>query len=230
MTSIVIADDHRVVLQGLQLLLEAHPGYQVVGTTTHAEEVETLLVRLRPDVLLLDLEMPGIGGLEAARRAVAVAPSTRIVVLSMHGTEGWVVEALRCGACAYVLKGSSVRELTRAIEAVLQGEQYLSPPLSEAGIEAYLEKARGPDSHKSLTPREREVVRLTVQGLDRTAVAERLAISPRTVEVHRHHAMRKLGVRSRADLVRYALGHGIATLDSPGDPVRPPPAPLLTPR
>lgn len=214
-TTIVLADDHQVVRQGLRLLLEAEPGFSVIGEVADGLEVAGLVERLKPDVLILDLMMPGLGGLDVSRQVTRRAPETRVVILSMHSSDAYVVEALRKGASAYVLKGSSADELIGAVRAALAGRRYLSPPLSEKAIESYVQKARDAevDLYETLTTREREVLHLAAEGMSSTAMGGRLGISPRTAETHRTNVMRKLGLHSRTELIRYAIKRGILPID-----------------
>jgi two-component system, NarL family, response regulator NreC len=213
--TILLADDHSVVRLGIRNLLEAEPGFTVVGEIADALQVIPRVEALRPDVLVLDLIMPGLNGLEITRRLAHSAPATRIVVLSMHANEAYVIEALRNGASGYVLKGSEAGELVHAIHAVRAGERYLSPPLSEEAIEIYIEKAAGAplDPYETLSPREREVLHLAAEGQTSPEIATRLHISARTVETHRANFMRKMGLRTQTDLVRYALRRGILPLE-----------------
>jgi two-component system, NarL family, response regulator NreC len=209
--TIVLADDHQLVREGLRLLLEGQPGFSVVGETSDGLQVAELVGRLKPDVLVVDLVMPGLGGLDVAREVARRAPRTRIVILSMHSSDAFVVQALRSGASAYVLKDSSGEELVRAIRQVLAGRRYLSPPLSENAIQAYVKRAEGAevDIYETLTSREREVLHLAAEGLGNPAIGERLGISPRTAETHRAHVMQKLGLRTRTDLIMYAIKRGL---------------------
>jgi DNA-binding NarL/FixJ family response regulator len=215
-TTIVLADDHQVVRQGLRLLLEAEPGFSVVGEAADGLEVTGLVERLKPDVLILDLMMPGLGGLDVSRQVRRRAPTTRVVILSMHSSDAYVVEALRNGASAYVLKGSTAGDLIGAVREALAGRRYLSPPLSEKAIESYVQRARDAelDVYQTLTGREREVLHLAAEGLTSTAMGQRLGISPRTAETHRTNVMRKLGLHSRTDLIRYAIKRGVLQLDT----------------
>jgi DNA-binding NarL/FixJ family response regulator len=212
---IVLADDHPVVRLGIRNLLEAEPGFEIAGEVADALQVIPQVEALQPDILVLDLIMPGLNGLEITRRLARSAPQTRIIVLSMHANEAYVIEALRNGASGYVLKGSDARQLVQAIREVLAGRRYLSPPLSEHSIEMYVEKAAGAplDPYETLSGREREVIHLAAEGLPGPEIAARLCISTRTVESHRASLMRKLGLRSQTDLVRYALRRGILTLE-----------------
>jgi DNA-binding NarL/FixJ family response regulator len=215
--TVALADDHRVVRAGLRALLLAEPGLEVVGEAGDGREAVDLVERLAPDVLILDLMMPGLGGLEVLRQVTRRSPRTRVVVLSMHGDEGYVVQALGNGAAAYVLKGASATELLHAVRVVRTGRRYLSPPLSEAAVELYTARVRagGADPYDRLTAREREVLHLTAEGLSSTAISERLGISSRTAETHRANAMSKLGLHNRADLVRYAMARGLLPVDGP---------------
>jgi DNA-binding NarL/FixJ family response regulator len=167
-------------------------------------------------VLVVDLMMPGLNGLQVVRQISQRAEGTRTVVLSMHANEAYVLEALRNGASGYVLKDASAADLVRAVREVSAGRRYLSPPLSEPAIDAYIQKARKADTldlYETLTNREREVLQLTAEGHTIAEIASRLFISPRTVETHRANLMHKLGLHSQADVIRYALKRGILPID-----------------
>jgi two-component system response regulator NreC len=215
MTTIVLADDHHVVRQGLRSLLEAEPDFSVIGETGDGLEVTQLVERLRPHVLVLDLMMPGLNGLEVTRQVSQRSPQTRVVILSMHANEAYVLEALRAGAAAYILKESTADELVRAVREAVAGRRYLSPPLSERAIETYMQKAESAalDSYETLTAREREVLHLVAEGHTNAEIADRLFISRRTVETHRANLMRKLGLRSQTDLISYALRRGLLPME-----------------
>ena len=215
MVTILIADDHDVVRLGLRRLLEAESDLAVVGEVADGLQAVAEVERLRPDVLILDLMMPGLNGVEVIRQLSKRVPATRIVVLSMHANEAYVVEALRNGASAYVLKGSAGVDVVEAVRAALNGEQFLSPPLSGGAIQAYIEKAKrsAADAYDSLTTREREVLQLGAQGRTNAEIAERLCISRRTVETHRANGFQKLGLRNQTDLVRFALRRGIVRIE-----------------
>jgi two-component system, NarL family, response regulator NreC len=210
--TIVLADDHQIVRQGLQAILGTEADLQVVGAAATGLEAIRLVERLRPNVLVLDLMLPGQSGFEVARRVIRLSPQTRIVVLSMHANEAYVVEALRAGAHAYVLKDEGARELVTAIREASAGRRYLSASLSEEALRAYgrREAASPVDPYETLTRREREVLQMTVEGQSGTQIAARLFISPRTVETHRANVMRKLGVRNQKDLVRYAVQRNLS--------------------
>ena len=204
--TLFLADDHQIVRQGLRALLETEKDFSLVGEAGDGLETLRRVSRLRPNVLVMDLMMPGLNGLDVARELKRKLPDTRIVILSMHSDEAYVTEALRAGATAYVLKEAGSEELLRAIRKAAAGQRYLSPPLSEESIAAYLQKSAGtPDPYDSLTPREREVLQLTAEGHSGNEISSRLFISRRTVESHRANLMRKLGVRNLKQLIRYAL-------------------------
>jgi len=205
--SIVLADDHVMVRQGLRVLIEAEKDLSVVGEAEDGLETLKLVERLKPNVLVLDVMMPGLNGLEALAIIRQRIPDTQVVILSMYPNEAFVVEALKQGALGYVLKCCKSIHLLKAIREAASGRRHLSPPMSEHSIEVYLEKAKSAtmDPHDTLTPREREVLQLTAEGHSQPEIAKRLHISPRTVEMHRKNLMRKLGLRNQADLIRYAI-------------------------
>jgi DNA-binding NarL/FixJ family response regulator len=215
MTSVVLAEDHSIVREGLRLLLAGDPSLRVVGEAADGIAAVELVERLQPNLLIVDVMMPGLNGLDVIRQTAQRSPHTAIVVLSMYADESYVLRALRLGALGYVLKQASSTDLLKAIAAVLDGRTYLSEPLSERAISAYVDKARErpADPYESLTPREREVFQLVAEGLTTAAIADRLTISPRTAEVHRMNLMRKLGLNSHTDLVRFAIKRGVISLD-----------------
>lgn len=215
MISIVLADDHHVVRQGLRVLLEAEPDFNLIGEAGDGLETARLVERLEPDVLIIDLMMPGLNGLEVTRQVSQRSPQTRVVILSMHANEAYVLEALRNGAAGYVLKDSSAADLVKAVREVVAERRYLSPPLSERAIEAYLHKAQAAelDPYETLTTREREVLHLAAEGHSNAEIAARLSISPRTAETHRANMMRKLELRTQTDLIRFALRRGILPME-----------------
>jgi DNA-binding NarL/FixJ family response regulator len=229
---VVLADDHAMVRHGLRVVLEAEPDMVVVGEAVDGLEVAPLVQKTRPDVLVLDLVMPGLGGLDVAREITRRSPETRIVVLSMHDSDAYVLEAVRSGALAYVPKGAPAAELVRAIRSAAGGRRYVRT-VPDRAIDDYLRKARGSeaDLYDLLTPREREVLHMVAEGLSSGKIARRLAISPRTVEAHRASLMRKLGVKGRTELIKFALSRGIVPLEPPlpaGKEERPPVASTST--
>ncbi len=216
MATIVLADDHHIVRQGLRLLLQTVPEFLIVGEAADGLEAAQLVERVQPDVLMVDLMMPGLSGLEVTRQVRRRSPKTRIVILSMYDNEAYVGEALRGGVSAYVLKKSTADELVYAIRQVLAGSLYLSPPLNERAIEAYLQKLgeATQDPYDTLTPREQEVLHLAAEGLSNGEIAARLSLSPRTIEMHRANLMHKLHLQNQSELVRYALQRGILSLEN----------------
>jgi len=213
--SILLADDHQVVRQGLRALLEAEPDFCLIGEAGDGLETVQLAERLKPDVLIVDLMMPGLNGLEVTRQVRQRSPQCRVVILSMHSNEAYVLEALRNGAAGYVLKDSSAADLVQAVREVAAGRRYLSPPLSERAIETYIQKAEATtlDPYETLTTREREVLHLAAEGRTNAEIAAQLSISPRTAETHRANLMRKLGLRTQTDLIRYALRRGVLPME-----------------
>ncbi|MGQ9928212.1 MAG: response regulator [Chloroflexaceae bacterium] len=213
--TIVLADDHHVVRSGLRVLLENEINCTVVGEAGNGPEALAMVERLQPDLLIADLIMPGLSGLEVARQARIVSPNTRIVILSMHADESYVREALRAGVTAYVLKETLSTEFLYAIQQAAQGRRYLSPPLSDRAIDAYASQTAETnlDLYETLTAREREILYLAAQGLTSAEIAEHLMIGVRTVDTHRASMMRKLGLHTPLDLIRYAVRRGIVTLD-----------------
>lgn len=209
-TTIFLAEDHAILRQGLRALLEKEPDFSVVGEASEGLQVADLVERAKPDVLILDLAMPGLSGLDVTREVARRVPGTRIVILSMHSAEAFVLQALRNGAAAYVLKQRSAAELIGAIREVVAGRRFLSPPLSDKAIEVYARAQGGEvDAYEMLTTRERQVLHLAAEGLNNPAIATKLGVSPRTAESHRARIMEKLGLRSRRDLIVYAVKRGL---------------------
>lgn len=209
---VILVDDHSVVRKGVRALLEKETDLDVVGEASNGLDAIELVSKMRPDLVVLDLMMPGMHGLEVARRIIQEHSGTRVIVLSMHSDEGYVLAALRNGVSGYVLKDTTEDQIVEAIRKVSQGERYLSPPISERAIEAYIQKARQGqvgDPYETLTNREREILQLSAQGLSNPEIATRLYISPRTVETHRSNLMHKLGLASQTDLIRFALKRGL---------------------
>jgi DNA-binding NarL/FixJ family response regulator len=208
---VVLTDDHPVVRQGVRRLLEGQSDLEVIAEESDGLETIELVARLKPDVLVLDLMLPGLSGLEVIRRLAKAEPATRILVLSMHANEAYAVEALRSGATGFAVKDASPEELVGAVRRVAAGRRYLSAALSERAIETYLEHAgvSPVDPYQTLTAREREVFQLAAEGWSNAQIADRLGISVRTAETHRMNLMRKLDIHNPMDLHRYALRRGI---------------------
>lgn len=219
MITIVLADDHSIVRQGLRTLLEAEPGFRVVGEAADGIEANQLVERLRPDVLVLDLRMPGLSGLEVAWQVRQRSPQTKVIILSMYANKAYLLEALHSGTAGYVLKKSTIEELVQAVREVTAGRRYLSPAFSDEealDLDQQSTKAAVQDPFELLTPREREILQLVTAGYTSAEIAERLVVSPRTVETHRANLMRKLNLRNQAELIRYGLRRGL--LPSPDEP------------
>jgi two-component system, NarL family, response regulator NreC len=213
--SIILADDHPVVRRGMRALLERERDFSIVGVASDGLETVRLAERLKPDVLVLDLMMPGLSGLEALRILRERSPRTRIVILSMHSSNAFIAQSLQNGAIGYVLKDCSEESLVHAVREAAAGRRFLSPPVTEIAINAYIEQSKtGPlDPHETLTPRQREVLQLAAEGKTNAEIAERLNISQRTVENHRASLMQRLGLQNQSELIRYAIRHGLIPLD-----------------
>jgi len=204
---IVIADDHGIVRSGIKLLLERQPDLEVVAEAADGIEARDLVIERRPDLAILDVKMPGLTGLQATREIKAQAPEVPVLILSMHDDERYLFEALKAGASGYVLKSQADTDLLSAIRSVERGEPFLSPAAQQALIRDVLE--RGDHDHSELTPREEEIVKLVAEANTTREIAELLHLSEKTVENHRANAMKKLGMRDRVELVRYAIRQGL---------------------
>ena len=206
MTTAIIADDHEIVRRGLRGILEHDGVCQVVAEAGDGLAAVQLVERHKPAVLLLDLNLPRLHGIEVLRQTRTSSPNTRGIVLSMHPDEPYVIAALRGGAMAYILKGAESREIAQALTEVLAGRRFLSAPLSEWAINALAAKPVADDDPlAALTPRERTVLQLAAEGHSNPEIAEKLFISPRTAESHRTNLLRKLGLQTQTDLVRFAI-------------------------
>jgi two-component system response regulator NreC len=214
--TVLLADDHPLVRRGLRNLLEAEPGFSIVGEAEDGLQVIQLAEKLRPDILVVDLMMPNLNGLEVLKQVRHRLPRTRMIVLSMQSADPYVVEAFRSGANGYVLKDSAPDELINAIRQSLNDTKYLSPKLSERLIISITESLGNAeqDPYEMLTDREREVFQMAAEGKTASEIAKRLSISPRTVELHRGRMMNKLGLHNQSELVRYAVKRGILPLDT----------------
>ncbi len=204
--SIVLADDHAVMRDGVQMVLESQPDLHVIGTASNGADAVDLVDALRPDIAVLDIAMPQTNGLVAAREIRQRAPNTKIIFLSMHEGEEYLKEALRAGAAGYVLKRAAATELVAAIRAVQRGDAYLDPALTRT-----LDDLRDGDTGRlaDLTERELEVLKLVAEGLTNRQIAAQLVISVKTVQSHRTNIMEKLDLHDRTDLVKYAIRRGL---------------------
>ncbi len=213
---VLLVDDHKVVRQGLKALFANEPDLEIVGEADDGREALALVPELQPDVILMDISMPGLNGIEATRQIIQAYPDVKVIVLSMHANEEYVFQVLRAGASGYVLKQSDSLEVLTAIRAALSGGSFLSPPISRTVIDDYVRRAeaRRRDSDLDiLTAREREVLQLLAEGLSNREIAAQLNISVKTVETHRSNMMSKLDVSSKTELVKYALRKGWANLE-----------------
>jgi two-component system response regulator NreC len=203
---VLLADDHQLFRQGLRGLLET-AGHEVVGEAADGREAIQLAQTLHPDIAVLDLSMPLLNGLDAARELKRVSPDTRTILLTMYTERSYVLRALRAGARGYVLKTQAAEDLIRAIREIRRGEVYLSPGVSASVVDAYLHKTEELDD--PLTPRERQTLQLVAEGKTTKEIARLLSISFKTAESHRNRAMKKLDIHDVAGLVRYAISRGL---------------------
>jgi DNA-binding NarL/FixJ family response regulator len=213
--NLVLVDDHSVVRHGLRLVLE-ELGFKVVGEGSDGLEAIELVAKLKPDILLCDLMMGSMNGLEVTRQVSKKYPDTKVVILSMYSDEGYVIEALRAGAKAYILKDSSSAELNQTINEVMKGKHYLGSPFSEKAISTYMDKTQdaSEDEYYTLSNREREILQMVAEGLTSVQIAKKLFLSSRTVDAHRAKMMRKLNLHTKVDLIRYAQHRGIIPTDN----------------
>lgn len=210
---IVLADDHALIRSGIATLLKGSLEIEVVGEASDGEEAIERVKELSPDVIVIDLSMPKLSGIEATRIITKRFPGTRVIVLTMHENEEYVYQILRSGAGGYVLKSAGKEEISAAIRAVAGGEKFFSPRVSQIMAEGYVRRGEGeaqqPGNEVPLTKREREIIVLVSQGLTNQQIATQLYISPRTVDTHRTNIMQKLDIHDLANLVRYAIDHGL---------------------
>jgi len=204
---ILLADDHAVVRQGFRMILAAHPDMEIVGEAGNGREAVELAEALKPDVVVMDVSMPELNGIEATRRLAASTPHTRVLALSMHKDSVYVREILRAGARGYLLKDSVAADLVSAVRAVSSGEGYLSPQVSNAVLDDYRRHVTNPID--LLTSREREVLQMLAEGKTNKEIAAVLDLSVYTIEAHRGRILEKLNLHSIADLVRFAVRNGL---------------------
>ena len=209
---ILLADDHTIIRSGLKLLLEQQPDFKVVAEANDGREAVQLASAQHPDVAVLDIGMPHLNGIEATRQILTGAPDVRVVILSMHSDEGYVLRALKAGARAYILKNSAESDLIRAVRIVSEGKSFFSPVISKMLLEDYIRQVQEKsveDSYDLLTPREREVLQLLAEGRSNKDVAGILNLSPHTVETHRGNILQKLNLHGTPELILYAVRKGI---------------------
>jgi two-component system, NarL family, response regulator NreC len=213
--TILLADDHPIIRLGIKNLLDTEEDLMVVGEAENGKQAVLLAERLKPDILIVDMMMPILNGLEVIRRINQRLPQTRCIVLSLQSATPYVMQALKAGAFGYILKDSGPNEVIHAIHKVMDDQRYLSPQLSEHLINIFIEKTEsGPlDPYHALTNRERELLQICAEGQSNKEIAELLSISPRTVEQHRQSMMRKMGFNNQTELIRFALKRGILPMD-----------------
>jgi two-component system response regulator NreC len=207
---VLIADDHTIVRSGVRLLLNTESDIEVVGEALDGKEALTLTKSLLPDVVLMDITMPGMDGIEATRLIKNQWPEINVLVLTMHRSDSYFFEILKAGACGYVLKGAETSELIAAVRIAAKGDVFLYPSMARKLVQDYLSlEAGGFSSGQSLSPREREILQLLAEGYSNKEIAEKLVISPSTVHSHRGNLMNKLGLNNRRELIQYARRHGL---------------------
>jgi two-component system response regulator NreC len=208
--SVLIADDHTIVRSGVRLLLDSESEFHVVGEAVDGLEALALVESLHPDVVLMDVSMPGMGGLEATREIKARWPDVKVLVLTMHRSDEYFYEMLKAGASGYVLKAAQPGELLLAVRVVGRGEMYLYPTMAGHLVRDFLEKQNNPVAEGlNLSPREKEILNFLAKGYSSKEIAELLVISPSTVHTHRSNLMTKLGFNNLRELVQYAREHGL---------------------
>ncbi|MCK8600964.1 response regulator [Desulfoferrobacter suflitae] len=213
---LLIADDHNIVRDGLRALLETQQNLQVIAEAENGRKAVRLVRELSPDVVIIDVGMPGLNGIDATRQIVAEANETKVIALSMHSDRRFVAQMFKAGAAAYLLKDCAFEELVQAVDVVVAGQIYLSPEIAGAVIEDYVRHISRTDSSgfSVLTAREREVLQLLAEGKATKEIAAELFVSVKTIETHRQQIMHKLKVGSLADLIKYAIREGITFLDA----------------
>jgi two-component system response regulator NreC len=209
---VLLVDDHTILRAGLRMMLDAQPDIEVVGEASDGRQALAEAQRLQPHVVLMDITMPEMNGIEATRQLKRTLDSTRVLILTMHENEEYLFQVLRAGASGYILKEAAGTELISAIRIVFAGRFYMSPSAQSMMVGDYLQRVRSGeerDSYSALTEREREILKLVAEGHTNNQIAERLFISPKTVDTHRTHIMDKLNLHSRAELVKYAMRRGL---------------------
>jgi DNA-binding NarL/FixJ family response regulator len=212
---VVLADDHVLIRAGLRALLHSLPNIEVIGEASDGHEAIDVIAKHQPDVVIMDIGMPGLNGVDSARRIVKQVPGTRVIILSMHANEEYVGRALEAGAMGYLLKGAEPAELELVLKAVMRGETYLSPSISKHLVQDYLSH-RKEKTHPlpDLTLRQREVLQLIAEGCSTKDIANKLKLSVKTVDTHRSELMHRLDIHDVAGLVRYAIRTGLVTTES----------------
>jgi two-component system response regulator NreC len=212
MIRVLLADDHTLIRAGLRMVVASQPDLNVAGEANDGREAVAMAEKLKPDVVVMDIGMPSLNGIEACRQIHAAQPDTKVVMLSMHSDEGYVLRALKAGAKAYLLKDSAEADLARAIHAVVAGKSFFSPAVGKVLLEDYmrkLERSGAEDTYELLSPREREILQLVAEGNSSKDIANLLGLSVYTVETHRAKVMQKLNLHNVPELILYAVRKGI---------------------
>lgn len=214
-TRVLIADDHQVLRQGLRTMLEKEPGIEVIGEADNGRSACKLAEELAPEVVIMDVAMPDMNGIEATKQILAIFPKTKIIALSMHDDRRFVLNMFKMGASAYLLKNCAFREIVKAIQTVMANRTYLSIGITDLVVEGYVASSLSAESsvYMLLSPREREVLQLIAEGKTTNQIAARLYVSSKTIETHRNQIMRKLNINSIAGLTKYALSEGLTSME-----------------
>lgn len=209
---VLVADDHAIVREGVRMILGQEPDIEVVGEAGDGQQALDLVATVHPQVVIMDISMPGVGGIEATQRLKATHPEVQVLALTMHEDETYVFQLLRAGAAGYVLKRAAAQDLVQAVRAAARGEAFLYPSIARKVVEDYLKRVESGEERErydGLTTREKEILTLIAQGLSNQQIAEKLFISIKTVQTHRAHILEKLGLHDRTELVRYAIRKGL---------------------
>jgi two-component system response regulator NreC len=209
---VLIADDHTIVREGIRMILTAQPDIEVVGEAANGQEAIDLTRKLRPDVVVMDISMPGVSGINATKAIKAEMPEVNVLALTMHEDETYVFQLLKAGASGYVLKRGAASDLVNAVRAASKGEAFLYPSVAKAVVQDYLQRVEAGEERErwdGLTQREREILKLIAEGYTNQEIAQKLYISVKTVQTHRAHILEKLGLHDRTELVRYAIRKGL---------------------
>lgn len=214
-TRILLADDHEVFREGLRSMIEKHDDLEVVGDAETGRVAVRMATQLKPDIIIMDIAMPDLNGIEATSQIRANVPETRVIALSMHSDKRFVTGMLRAGAVGYLLKASAFDEVIQATRTVMNNKHYVSGDIADTVVSDYVRQLTeaAPEQHAALSPREREVLQLLAEGHSTRKIAEALHISANTIETHRAHIMAKLGIKTIADLVKFAIREGITSLE-----------------
>jgi DNA-binding NarL/FixJ family response regulator len=210
--TVLLADDHTVVRDGLRVLLEASGDIRVIGTAPDGRTAIDEVRRLKPAVVVMDIAMPALNGIDATMEILRVQPGTNVLILSMHYSSEHVYRALQAGACGYLLKESAGAEVVQAVRAAAAGRRYLSQKITDTVVEDYLREGRREGPLESLSPRERQILQLTVEGRSSAEIGNALHLSPKTVDTYRSRLMQKLGIDDTAGLVKFAIQNGLTAI------------------